>query len=376
MKRLLIFFVIMMNSFPLCACADSPDTNKTAIPLAGSSLLLVDYDSWNPKAVNQVTNPNPKDHVHFTSALKSPGLYWADSFRPYGDKKKQNLYYGRRRHGGSGRETHNPRLSYDPVEQATKNLFLKGEKGMPHTYQTRIKWPSLGPKGTGADVRAELATVQWEYKMSKNGILGGKQFMIATTRSQLHFEHKMMFGHGKTGRDVWGRTPGARVYSTQIVGGRGLEGLLCDGSADKNSPEYCAGIFRCPPQPALPHQNPKKYASDDHVVYDQNGNLISGDAYLVSHRSGWVRTTVTFDWRDPENHKVWMWVSDENTRPTLVIGLNGDGFPVKFMDGKTPIKEFWLEFNNSSTINHTDSYVFVRNLLVFKDAFIVTPDQN
>jgi|GEM_PF-3478611 len=332
---------------------------------------VVEQSDWDPADERQVANPHADRHPRFTSALSSPNLYWAESFRPYGDEKQQNQYYGRIRLGGGPKVAENPRLSYDPDKDAARQIFLKGERGMPHTYQTRVHWPIIGPKN------ASMVSVQWEYLIGKCGWRGGKQFQISGPKDRLHFEFNSYFGYGDLCQPgQWARTPVARTYSTTSVGGRGFGELLVGGSADPSSPDYCTGMRRCPPQPALPHRDPRKFVPEDHVVYDQQGRVVSGDAFLIGDEtlSGWITVTVTFDWRDKEKHKVWMHLSDERTPKTLVIGIDtdgdgwgDDGYPLTYQN--PDVKGFWLEFNNSKTINDSDSEVWVRNLLVFKDQF-------
>lgn len=345
---------------------EPPDPPPAPEPPKGNGKLeLVGPDDWDPANTDHVTNPNPGSHEFFTSMLAHPGLWWADSLRPYSDDPaKWDRYYGRRMHGGSGKASANPSVEFDPAQDAAKQMFEDGVKALPHKQQTRIKWPAIGPWRKTSQPN-DMVTVVWEYKLSPTGHRGGKQFQISDDDEDLHFEYKTPFGYSdgptcdRTEASDWGLTPAARVYETLHVGGRGIKDLLVRGSGDPSAPDYCAGENRCPPQPNLPHRNPKaNYDLDEHL---------SGNAYLVSHKSGWIRVYVTFDWRAEAmgEWKVWMHVEDERTPLTLVIGLEGDGFPLAYLHNS--IGSFWLEFNNSSSINKCASHLWVRNVLVVKD---------
>lgn len=344
---------------------DLPKSIGLFIEGESGPVSLAKAESWNPRNISQITNPNAKDHPEFTKLLQRNDLHWADSLRPLtDDSAAHNHYYGARRNSGSGGAANNPRMSYQKEIQASRLQFVKGELGQSGTYQTRIKFPELSP------TNAEMASVQWQFRMPTSDIRGGKQFQIADGLDSLHFEYNAYYKTGKSGvRGAWATVPVVRTYSTAKVGGSGFEERL---SADR--PAGCVGINRCASQPALPFGEPKSagrksnYTLSDHVSLGGTAYL-TGDEFL----SGWITVTVTFDWRDPQAHKVWMWLSDERTEPTLVIGQDtdgdgwgDDGFPLTYVSGRQGIGSFWLEFNNSSSKNTTPSYVDVRNIVIIK----------
>ena len=343
-------------------------------PDPATVLGVVAPSQWNPRDVKQITNPNPADHPLFTSLLSRPDLVWADSLRPYGDEKLLHDYYdGQRRNAGSDKPLSNPRMSYDHDKQASRLDFVVGELGQLGTYQTRINWPSFGPDD------GDMVTVQWEMLIYKDDIRGGKQFQIAAADS-LHYEYNAYYKTGQSGvAGGWASVPVVRVYSAQYIGEKGLGDRLVS-----DRPEGCAGVNRCASQPALPFGAPKSagvssfYELDDHITYP------GGTAYMVGDEdlSGWVTVTVTFDWRDPANHKVWQFISDERTPTTLVIGTDtdgdgygDDGYKLGY-GGKSAINSFWLEFNNSSTVNSSPSHVWVRNVVVVGGMIIPLEETN
>lgn len=313
--------------------------------------------------LDQVQNPNPEAHPEFTALLQSPNLVWADSLRPLSDDKVvQDKYYGIRRHGGSGRADSNPRVSYDPDMDAAKNLFIEGEKGQLGSFQTRIRWPEINREN------AKVGYVRWEYRIPITGWRGGKQFQIATTKGDLHYEFQVWGTaetNGSWNNDQWAWLPNARVYRTYYVGERGLNDLLVGGSAKPTDPDYCTGIFTCPLQPASTFRG--GYKSSGIKALHEDGTL-----YAV-RPNVWMTIEVFFDWRDPDNNKVWMFMSDKDTPRRLVIGTQDqDGYPLTYKWGKHGIAEWWAEFNNSSGVNWADSYVHFRNVVAMRDIDPVT----
>lgn len=335
-----------------------PEPDPVPFPIPEAPPVWDGVDHPNPNNKNVIHNPDPEKHPEFTELLSHPGLVAAESFRPLNkDPLYASYYYGRIMHGGkSNYPKQHPRLVYDASVDAGKQLFVEGEKGLLSSYQSRIHWDPVSPSN------AKSCTIRLEYMISQGGWRGGKKHQISTNRDNLHVELKAIGGNdpeNPMGSDRWLRAPAVRVYGTSKIGGRGLNDLLVRGSPNKEDPDYCSGINKCP---ALPAMETWKRVSDIYTLEEH----LSGVAWCW-RPNVWSILEYTFDWNDPNNHKFWLHCKDKDTPRTLVIGLNGDGYPLRFTDDKTPILGYWLEYNNSSTSNATPSHIWVRNLVVLRD---------
>ena len=248
-------------------------------------------------------------------------------------------------------------------------IVCNGEKeqGLPLTYNSHLFWPPMSHDGAShsgvPSTQCTMASVQWEMKFETGGWNGGKMLQVSSHLDRYHAELNCYSGYGNFNppdNDTdWGRMPCVRVYYAGLPDGGSI-----NGDVNGESNPIRGDGNRC-----QPNLGPEDHWGTPPVPDSSHVTEVGGDQYIVGPQSGWIRMTMTFDWRVPATHKFWFHVEDERTPRTLVAGISGDGYPLEWDSFNDVIAGFWIEFSNSSTDNTKDTTFKFRNLLVVKDKF-------
>lgn len=298
--------------------------------------------------------PEYDGSTHFDALMLSSFLHASFAFRSQAEINQHTH--------GSGQldgqpDGNNAQIKFDPAMNAAKVTVPANQSGISLAWQLRPEYPAID-KTTGHDE----VSVQWEARWSSDwldakfhGINVNKAFQVAKNIGdgrKIELQTRFI----KTDNSAVA-LPTIRAYDAETGG---------DGSSDPIRTDE-GSYFNWQPGGNTHAPHNRSYSASDHLKGEGNNNA------FVIRPDTWIRFTVSITFTGGVQ-RVRMWMSDENTPPTLVIADPFDpaqGFLYDMSPENSGTDHFWFEFNSSqSNTTNPELVAWVRNVVVFGDATV------
>lgn len=333
-------------------------TTIAILVLAGSVGLT--YSWWGSDFFGHTVYEFDLSNVdkRYADLLTMPGLY---SYFPMNDAQSLCEANGPCRNKGIP----NPYITYDPVENAA--LVTTREAGIPSRAQLRHYWPQLDFQNS------TKVSLQWEFKYDEGYLSTGhlrnyKAFQLTSNNENLQWEEQCIFD--ATTQDAV-CLPTTRYYMRW----EGISEMTDNEPISTNGPPVNDRLGRPidnwqPGGVTAAGRRDRPFAASDHMMPAKHSPFII-------KANEWHRITLefTFDAAASEM-RVRKWLRSESTPTTLVLASIRDperGFLLSndLTKSSLKIQNWWLEMNSSQEgAIPSEARVWVKNLLVFKDASI------
>lgn len=259
------------------------------------------------------------------------------------------------------REGHaNPRFTYDPAENAMRLDMTT--RGISSKDQLRVYFNELDKSN------CEKVSMQWQVKIGDGyddtgGLQNFKAFQISDRREQLMWEYQWVFLRAKPGAAA---LPTNRMYRD-----------VSYSEATRQEPLVVSGPELSPVtgRPMINWQPGGETAADYHrMPFGREDHLepAAGAPYVLPLHQ-WITYTTDFMFVGNEL-RVKIWLSDEETPPTLVLdGADGNGFVLSKDTSQVSMafQNWWIEMNSSQEGGQAvERTLWVKNFIVYKDASV------
>ena len=264
----------------------------------------------------------------------------------------------------------NKNISYDQNENA---FAVKLDKvSLDPRWQIRRYFPELNQDN------ASSISFQWEFKYSAAYLSTGalhtyKAFQLSSISENLMFELQHRFSRTD---ETAVALPTIRYYmTTEHSEATDSDPLSTDGPQISSITGEPIDNWQPGGNTAAAYRDAKirKYKASDHLSSETFHS-----PYII-RANLWTRVTLEFEWIPVGRAKelrLRMWMSDEETPPTLVIASvkePGKGFLLSNDASRQSLsfQNWWLEMNSSQRgVLPTPGTVWVKNFIVYKDATI------
>ena len=319
------------------------------VPLLGGFSSAVEYDG----------------NSHFDALVSDPNIHAMFSLRNQSEINTLTQSQGQLRDQPDG---NNPQVQFDATMNGAKVTIPADTGSLPTPWQLRPRYPAID-KTSGEDE----VSIQWEARFGSDfldvttgGLQNYKAFQIAK-RTQGDARRIELQTRVSYTDNTAVAIPTVRVYWYVTAGGDGNKNpLRTDGGNHYNwqpgGDTYATNMIN-------------DYGADDHLRGDPLSNA------FVIRPDKWIRFTASLTFTGGVQ-RLRLWMSDEDTPPTLVIADPDDptlGFLTDWPQAQehppgsgiisdlSGSDEFWVEFNTSQQRTGPELEAWVRNIVVYRN---------